>query len=286
MSAVLREALLGATPQVSARPGQQVATLLVTVKAYPAIGTKTGEAVCVAGVRIDTADARWMRLFPVGFRALPAHKQFDKYQVIRLRVAPANTDRRPESLRPDLDSMQLGPAVGTSDGWRQRTALMRPLIGATTTCALLAGVRERQSAAPSLGLIKPSIEDLTVIPNPDYVPRRSEPSQMDLFGQEMSPLEVSPVIATFRYRCQEPGCRGHNQSLVDWESGQLARRNRAKGDTAMARLHRERFLDQMCDPSRDPHFFVGNMHQHLENFLVLGIWTAPATTGAQLELDL
>src|ERR1700674_3007527 len=38
-------------------------SLVVTVKAYPAISRKHGEAVCVAGIRTDTPEPRWVRLW-------------------------------------------------------------------------------------------------------------------------------------------------------------------------------------------------------------------------------
>src|SRR5690606_14983124 len=61
----LRTSLLARTPQVAPRAGEEVLTMLITVKAYPVIGRKTGEAVCVAGVSLDSEQAEWIRLFPV-----------------------------------------------------------------------------------------------------------------------------------------------------------------------------------------------------------------------------
>lgn len=273
-------------PPVSAHGHEDVATVLVTVKAYPAIGKKTGEAVCVAGVRLDRGAAEWIRLFPVGFRDLPSDKQFDKYQVVKLKLLPAPSDRRPESFKPDLDSLRIGQFVDPARGWAHRQALMESLIGATTTCDLLAGARALGGAAPSLGLIKPRDVRLTVEVNPDYRPLDRAPAQTDLFGHEKDLLEQSPVIAKFRYKCASSQCGGHQQTLIDWESGRLARRNRAKGPDEMVRLHRERFLDQMCGPGRDTHFYVGNMHQHPSDFLVLGLWSPPAKVANQGTLGL
>jgi hypothetical protein len=54
----------------------------------------------------------------------------------------------------------------------------------------------------------------------------------------------------------------------------------------MLRLHRDRFLDEMCSPNRDTHFYVGNMHQHPADFLVLGLWSPPASVVAQGMLGL
>lgn len=273
-------------PRLSAHEHEDVATVLVTVKAYPAIGKKTGEAVCVAGVRLDRDEPEWIRLFPVGFRDLPADKQFKKYQVVKLKVLPSTSNRRPESLKPDLSSMHVGEIIGSSKGWSHRQALMEPLIGATTTCELLAGVRADAGAARSLGLIKPRVSDLLVTVNPSYQAADAGTVTTDLFGHEKDLLEESPVIAKFRYRCESRSCGGHQQSLIDWESGQLARRNRTRGPAEMLRLHRERFLDQLCAPDRDIHFYVGNMHQHPGDFLVLGLWSPPADVAGQATLGL
>jgi len=163
---------------------------------------------------------------------------------------------------------------------------MESLIGATTTCELLAGVRNSGGEAPSLGLIKPRVSDLTVSVNAAYQAADAGTVTTDLFGHEKDLLEESPVIAKFKYRCESCDCGGHQQSLIDWESGQLARRNRTRGAAEMLRLHRERFLDEWCSPGRDTHFYVGNMHQHPGDFLVLGLWSPPATAAGQGTLGL
>lgn len=273
-------------PRVAAHAHEDVATVLVTVKAYPAIGKKTGEAVCVAGVRLDGDQPRWIRLFPVGFRDLPPDKKFAKYQVVTLKVLPSASDRRPESFKPDLHSLRIGQTVQSDQGWARRQVLMESLIGATTTCELLAGVRNSGGAAPSLGLVKPRDVRLTVEVNPNYRPLDRALVQADLFGHEKDLLEESPVIAKFRYKCGSGKCGGHQQTLIDWESGQLARRNRAQGPDEMVRLHRERFLDQMCGAGRDTHFYVGNMHQHPGDFLVLGLWSPPVKAAGQGTLGI
>jgi hypothetical protein len=76
--------------------------VLVTVKAYPSISTKYGEAVCVAGTRLDTPTPEWVRFFPVAYRDLPIRQRFQKYEVITLRAT---------------DLLSLGR------NWRARSAL-------------------------------------------------------------------------------------------------------------------------------------------------------------------
>src|SRR4051794_12186087 len=96
--------------------------ILVTVKAYPSISTKYGEAVCVAGVRIDTPGPEWIRLFPVAFRDLEHSRQFAKYQVVRLRAQRHTTDTRRETWRPDVDSIQVVCELKAGAYWPERRA--------------------------------------------------------------------------------------------------------------------------------------------------------------------
>jgi len=263
---------------VQDRAGWETITALVTVKAYPAISRKSGESVCVAGVRLDTPRPEWVRLFPVGFRALPADQQFKKYQVVSLRAKHGNSDRRQESFQPDLSSLQLGSTVDADHGsWRRRWQVVEEIAGETTSCALADAAKADGQDAPSLGLVKPvDVTDLVVRENPDYKPGGQVEIDVDLFGTEREVLEKTPFIVSYRYRCEARACRGHEQSIVDWESGQLARRNLQTHtpDDAKA-LHRARFLDEMCSSRRDTYFFVGNQHQHPQSFLVLGVFWPP-----------
>jgi len=135
--------------------------------------------------------------------------------------------------------------------------------------------------------VKPvEITDLVVRDNPAYKPGGVVELDVDLFGTEREVLEATPFTATYRYRCAATSCRGHEQSIVDWESGLLARRNIAGSTTDIAKeMHRAKFLAQMCGPTRDTYFFVGNQHQHPGSFLVLGLFWPPSGSRPQLTLD-
>jgi hypothetical protein len=75
----------------------------------------------------------------------------------------------------------------------------------------------------------------------------------------------------------ERGCRGHNQTLIDWEAGQAARKWKRHGctDVDLSDLLHKKFFGQMCAPDRDTYFFLGNQHQHPQSFLVLGVFWPP-----------
>lgn len=105
------------------------AQVLVLVKAYPSISLDLGEVDCVARIRLDQETRGWVRLFPVPYRHLHEDSKFRKYEVIRLRVTRARDDSRPESLRPDCDSIRRERHIGTNKAWAERRRLVEPLIG-------------------------------------------------------------------------------------------------------------------------------------------------------------
>ncbi|MFH5823142.1 hypothetical protein [Georgenia sp. AZ-5] len=197
--------------------------------------------------------------------------------MISLLVQRGSSDRRPESWKPDLESMRLGDVIGSGGGWKKRWEIVEPVAETTTTCELFSVASKRGQDAPSLGLVRPvEISDLVVTPNPDYRPRGVDDVDVDLFGTETELLEATPVVAKYRYRCAYRACKGHEQSIVDWESGQFARRN-LKHHTMpeVTEMHRRRFLDEICGSTRDTLFYVGNQHQHPASFLVLGLFWPP-----------
>ncbi len=64
----------------------QTIDFLPLVKAYPSLSKTYGEVSCIAGVEITPGGPRWIRLYPVPFRALDENQQFRKYQRVRLEV--------------------------------------------------------------------------------------------------------------------------------------------------------------------------------------------------------
>jgi hypothetical protein len=125
------------------------------VKTYPTPSAKHIETVCVAAI---TREEGWVRLYPIRFRSLPVEQQFKKYQLIRLRMKKHAADRRPESFRPDENSMRLGKVLGTRDAWRERWKWIRPTLGPT-----MCGLRKLQkSRGCSLGCVKVQVDDFIV----------------------------------------------------------------------------------------------------------------------------
>jgi hypothetical protein len=243
---------------------------LVTVKAYPNPSEKYFETVCVAAV---TREEGWIRLYPVSFRSLPENRRFKKYQRVHLRMQKHPRDRRPESYRLDEDSIQLGDVVGTKDKWRERWRWIRPTLG-LTMCAM------QRSGMQSLGCIKPREVDRMVFEEADPTwsgRKQSAIDQLALFDPVEKKLEKIPYVFKYSYRCEEPDCRGHTQSVIDWELMELYRKvaPHVSGREQLEAKIREKYIDELCGPDKDTYFFVGNHSRFPNTFMVLGVFWPP-----------
>lgn len=247
----------------------QTIDVLVTVKAYPSVSTTYGEAVCIAGVRTDNRHREWARLFPVKFRDLPAERRFAKYQFVRVRACKHSTDTRSETWRPDLDSIEPGEVIDAKRYWTQRSAILDPLIG-PSMCELIRG--RQGGGGSSLGLVRPrEILGIRVTPATSWsAGQQGTVGQGNLLTSKTDLVKPAHAFA-YRYLCEDPGCKTHTQTIVDWELGEAYRSWPETGDKLLDAI-RGHWLNDLCGPDRDPMLFVGDQHTRPGQFLVLGTW--------------
>lgn len=255
---------------------------VVTVKAYPAVGVKTGEAVCVAGVTA-TGDPEWVRLFPVPFRDLPRDVQFKKWQRVRVDVQRPRNDPRPESSSPDVTTFEV---VGDlpAGNWAQRRRLIDALP-VRTMCEmnrlnkLLPG---RDRSAPSLAVVRAAARPTFTVEarsraDIDAARAKQNQGQLPLFATANEPIEVLEHAFYYRYRCLDAECSGHRQSIIDWEIAQAYRRWQRDYPADWEDRLRRKWVDELWADDRDTVLFVGNQHQQPDGFLVLGVFWPPNT---------
>jgi hypothetical protein len=273
---------------------------LPIVKAYPAVSKRHGEVACIAGVQFrDTGplslpEVKWVRLFPVPFRDLESDQQFAKYQPITVRVESHSSDSRPETRRPDRESIEVtGDTIAPKGDWLGR----RPYVESLMVDSMCEIQRRREDDRTSLGIFRPAeilgldIESIDVKKEKEELAEtmaRREAQGSLLKGGEINEkeellgaLDLIPYRFRLRYQCDDPGCQGHAQSIVDWEILQFYRHERQKPD--WEEIVRHRVLDVVCGPDRDVALIVGNQHQHENAFLVLGFWW-PRKIAEQLGL--
>ncbi|QSB14587.1 hypothetical protein JQS43_24460 [Natronosporangium hydrolyticum] len=251
--------------------------VLITVKAAPNPSESYGETVCVAGLRLDQARLGWVRLYPINFRALTSSDQFKKYEVVTVDAVPARQDQRRESWKPHLPTLKREQFLPP---WRARRGLLDPLIE-ESMCRLNRAARE-DANSQSLALVRPrQVYGLSVTRHPGWTPEQQRKidayaNQPDLFNHEdPTPLQPPRFRGTYHYLCHDDQCRGHKQGMLDWEFVALQLKLQGGADDALTAQLQTRFLTEMCKPSRDVAFYVGNQARRPHVFSVLGVYYPP-----------
>ncbi len=243
--------------------------LLVTVKAYPSVSTKYNELVCCAGI---TEDREWVRLYPVPYRDLPNHTQFQKYDIVEVTCdrREAHKDNRRESWCPRLDTMRIAGHLDVARGnWSERLKWIEPTL--LRGFAELAELQATENK--SLGTFRPH-----KILGVEVTPEKSEwtdaqiaaINQTDLFSAK-EPLEKVPY--RFRLGFEDERRKAHWLSVIDWEFFQLWRkeRDRFRSEEAAAEQVRKK-IESIADVANDLFLFAGNLANPAmrRSFMILG----------------
>jgi hypothetical protein len=253
--------------------GWSTKRVLITVRTYPVPSHRGIEVSCTAGV---TSDGDWIRLFPIPYRFLSPDQRFAKYQWIDVSVTRPRGDLRSESYTLRIDSIQRGETVGTADNWRARKNLVFPLRR-DSLCQIAA---ERQRGGPTLGIFRPAQIKRLVIRRakpPSWTPQEEALLRQKLLGFEITPrtpLEKIPLEFRYEFRCVETTCRGHKMMCTDWEMGESYRRWRDQYGDRWETKFRQRYEREMIYKN-DTHFYVGNIYQHQDNWLIVGLFYPP-----------
>ena len=248
--------------------------ILVTVRTYPVPATKGVEVSCTAGV---TRDGQWIRLFPIPYRSLDEDRRFTKYQWIEAEVRKARNDQRPESFVPNLDTITIKERVSAADQWRARKDIIKTLVRSS-----LCGIQREQQVHgyPTLGIFKPAeIRRLVIEPeeHPDWTPLELSKLNQTLSMFDRTPagqLEKLPFKFKYDFRCADTACNGHLLSCTDWEIGQSYRKWRREYGDGWEQAFRQRYERDMIE-KYDTHFFVGNLHQYPNSWLIVGLFYPP-----------
>ena len=245
---------------------------LITVRTYPVPSAKSIEASCTAAI---TDDGKWLRLFPVPYRLMDQEKRFTKWQWINVDLIKA-ADTRPESYKINPDSITVGEAVGTQDGWRARRAIIEPLRG-RSMCRIQH--HRDQHGSPTLGVVRPfQIKRLII---EDAEERDWSPEQLAILKQDTlfqkapeQTLQKIPLDFRYEFRCGDIDCKGHTMLCTDWEMGEAYRRWRTQYGANWESAFRNKFETEIIDKF-DTHFFVGTVHQYPSRWIIVGLFYPP-----------
>lgn len=252
----------------------EVHRILITVKAAPNPSVKSGETVCVAGIRIGPlGPLGWIRLYPLNLRNLPAGtSNFKKYDIISVACRRASDARR-ESWTPNITTLRQEKFLPP---WKQRRPLVDPMVR-SSMCELRGKALE--VGAPSLGLVAAAtVSDLVIERHPGW--SREEKAKIDAYvnqismlpGDDRSPLEAPRFKGFYQWKCLDVGCRGHRQQILDWEFVAFQRHLWHASDERLRAALRERFLEDICLSGSDLAFYVGNQAKRHQTFSILGAY--------------
>lgn len=258
--------------------------ILIWGKTRPEISKTYREIVCTGGVFEDTK--RLVRLYPIPLRFLSEENTFRKYQWIEAEVTRNLQDFRPESYRIRPDSIHLQDIIKTkkNGNWDDRAYwILNPHNIFESVEALK--LRQEQDHT-SLGLIKPArvinirAEELPQDDRLRYWERYEEATkQLELpfdtqTAERPKPLGPPDYRYKIEFKCCDSACtKPHTFSVLDWELDALYFRQLGKGkvpDDAADDVVSK--LNEICDESKDTHFYLGNIKLHPHVFTIVGFW--------------
>ena len=248
--------------------------ILITVKTYPHPSRGHLELVCTAGI---TESYEWVRLYPIDYRYRPRNQQFRKYQWIEVDLLPhgAGNDRRKESRRPILESIQIiGEPLSRNKGWQARREILDKMP--THTVKQLRDLHNMNQT--SLGIVRPTkVLDLKIEPaDPEWKPEwQTLYDQLRLFGPVQKPLRKIPYKFSYVFECKDSQ-KPHSAMIEDWELGTLWLNEVARlGNEEQAALSvKRKFLGEMCSDEKDTLFFMGTVFPY-NTWVVLGVFWPP-----------
>jgi hypothetical protein len=231
------------------------------------------------------------RLFPVPYRFLSDDSQFKKWEWIRASVATTDSDRRPESRRIDVDSIQLlGQRIGTEEGWLERREIIAPQVLED----FFELEERRKCTGETIGIIRPkSIVELTVTPakEPEWTEEDyAKLAQDGLFdSKEMRDrIVLRKVPFDFHYRYIS-GENVYKHKLIDWEVGALYWNCLHRyGENGWQAAFRQKLETEFA--TKDLFLLMGTIHRFPDKWLIVGLIYPPKqqpTPGSeQLGLEL
>jgi hypothetical protein len=260
--------------------------IYIVVKTYPTASKEYAELVCTAGV---LEDGTWIRLYPIPFRKLDDEQKFRKFTWIEAEVIRNTSDFRPETYRPNIESIALVQRPKTVD-WDERKRIIFKNKQVFTNLEML--IKEAKSdAKTSLAVFKPTkIHSLVVEEDErewdDKILKslHLKSMQLNVFQTpEETEIEfktVQKVPYKFSYSFEDDAGIKSTLMITDWEIGMLffncLKRTKGNEKVAIEKV-REKYFDEFL--TKDIYFFLGTTKQFHNvgpnPFIIIGVFCPP-----------
>ncbi|MBE9214298.1 hypothetical protein IQ247_16755 [Plectonema cf. radiosum LEGE 06105] len=247
--------------------------ILIATKTYPSISRKYRESVCTAGILLDENEepTQWIRIYPIRFRQLDFDKKYPRWSIISAKIERNDKDYREESFRIDDSSIEIVRKIDTKKNWEERKSLVLPLE--------FKSIREIKEQGKSLGIIKPKSINKYFCKSTARqwsLKQQAILDQGDLFEPS---IELDKIPYSFGYEFISKDDDKHRLTISDWEIQQLYRncRDRSNEETlenkekeALEKV-RQKLEDEFL-VKKDLYFIVGNLKNHKNSFMIIGIF--------------
>lgn len=254
-------------------------SILILAKTYPSPSAQYIETSCVAGI---SRDGGMRRLFPVPFRMIEDGQKFSKWQWINVHVEKANKDRRPESHRLYVDTIEPGERLETKRGWASRWEWIDKI---PTFDSFQEMDRSRVTDGVSIALLRPRNVRLEICRarHQDWTDEERaklmQPEQVSLFGELEARRQVQAlqkIPFDFYYTYNTTGMNGddeHRHKIVDWEAAELFRKCRRSHGEKWQEPLRAKLEDDLT--GKDLMFLMGNQHRFQDQWLIISLVYPP-----------
>jgi hypothetical protein len=259
--------------------------IYILVKTYPTISEKYSELVCTAGV---LEDGSWIRIYPMPFRLLNDEQKYPKYTWINVDVERNKSDFRPESYRPNIDTLIVDPKPNKVD-WDARREIV--FKNKPTYTNLQSLINKAKSDKTSLAVFKPSkirkfvVESDTRNWDPKKLAKLQAQSQQLQLFKTLKELEdefriVQKVPYKFSYEFEDDVGKRSTLMIEDWEIGMLyfnCLRRAGNDEKKAVEKVKEKYFDQFI--KKDLYFFLGTTKEYHNispnPFIIIGVFYPP-----------
>ncbi|MCV3213280.1 hypothetical protein OGM63_07040 [Plectonema radiosum NIES-515] len=262
----------------------QTRKVLIATKTYPSISTRYRETVCTAGILLsdDEKPQQWIRIYPIPFRYMDYDKRYPRWSIIRAEISKDEKDSRLESFRANHSTIEIIRKIDTSNNWQERKSLLLPLK--------FDSIKQIKEENKSLGIIKPqSIKKYYCKPTErEWQPKQQAVlDQLDLFEES---IDLEKIPYQFGYEFTDEAGEKHKYSISDWEIMQLYRNCRDNSQASNLVAKEQESLEKVKQKlegfitDKDLHFIVGNLKNHRNSFMIIGLFYPQIVQLEQLSL--
>ena len=184
----------------------------------------------------------------------------------------APKDNRTESHQPNGSQLLLGEWLSTKNYWKDRNDIVLPMQAKS--------IEEMFANNRSLALIKPAgkPEFIAEPDKADWGPKKeAQMRQVSLFGRQRVQLRKIPWKFSYKFKCQDERCKGHQLSILDWEVFRLYEQMHMKFGNAIdliLKAMEATWLDMMWGPQKDTYLYIGTTLPY-NSPVVIGVYYPP-----------